>query len=291
LLIDATHKRWFWVTLILAVAALAGYGVLAWRAPEGWKGGSTAGLWYGTIGALLMVYAGLLAAHRRLMRWQWLGRRQTWLRGHIWLGLLSGVFLLCHSGFHWGGTLTICLWIAVGGTLLTGIFGLLLQQWLPRTMTTRVPAEAPYEQIPHLCAVMRHKADGLVDAVCGQANAPIDLESTRAAVRFREDGRMQLRLYYEQDVRPFLAPRPPRQSPLLSPLRTEARFGELGQMSGLESAQGPLAELAGLCDERRQLVEQERLYLMLHAWLLLHLPLSAAVLVLGVAHIIATLYY
>jgi len=52
-----------------------------------------------------------------------------------------------------------------------------------------------------------------------------------------------------------------------------------------------LTQLAGLVEERRQLVDQERAHFWLHSWLLLHVPLSAALLVLGVAHAVWSLYY
>ena len=51
----------------------------------------SAGLWFGSAGSLLMIYAGLLAAHRKVPSWWFLGARKTWLRGHVWLGLLSVV--------------------------------------------------------------------------------------------------------------------------------------------------------------------------------------------------------
>jgi hypothetical protein len=279
-LIDSTHKRWFWVTLLLALAALGLYLALAGRQPSGLTGGSTVGLWYGLIGALLMVYAGLLAAHRHLPRWQWPGMRQTWLRGHIWLGLLSAVFLLCHSGFRWGGTLEMLLWVAVIGTLATGLLGLFLQQALPRMITVRVESEGPYEQIPHLCERMRREADAVVDAVCGEFDPQAAKESWHP-----------LRRFHEEELRPFLAAQIARDAALRSPLEAEARFGKLRRLAVLE-AEGPrLDTLEGLCRERRQLAEQERLHLWLHAWLLLHIPLSVAVLVLGAAHVITALYY
>src|SRR3954451_2142944 len=84
-LIDATHKRWAGAALALGAAAVAVYELLARGAPGGLTGGSAAGLWYGVIGSGLMVYAGLLAAHRKVPSWWWVGARQTWLRGHIWL--------------------------------------------------------------------------------------------------------------------------------------------------------------------------------------------------------------
>jgi hypothetical protein len=299
-LIDRTHKRWFVATLLIAAGALALWIVLDALSPERLRGGSTVGLWYGTVGSFLMVYAGLLAAHRRLMRWQWLGARQTWLRGHIWLGLLSGLFLLLHSGLRWGGLLERLLWVAVIGTLVTGIVGLALQQALPRALTTRIRAEAPYEQIPHLCQVMRRKADALVDAVCGDLDAPAPIESTQGSaglvetggiLGLAENGKFRLWTFYNKEVRPFLSPDFPRRSPLRDPLRAEASFEQLGRLRGLEAAGDKLAELACMCDERRQLADQERLHFWLHAWLHTHVPFSAAVLVLGVAHVISALYF
>ena len=46
-----------------------------------------------------------------------------------------------------------------------------------------------------------------------------------------------------------------------------------------------------MCEERRLLREQERMHFWLHSWLLVHVPLSAALLVLGAAHVVMSLYY
>jgi drug/metabolite transporter (DMT)-like permease len=121
LLIDSSHKRWFLVTLVLALAALAVYAVFWWNSPGGLTGGSILGVWYGLLGSALMVYAGLLSALRKVPSWWWIGSRKVWLRGHIWLGLLSGVFILCHSGCRWGGPLEVILWVVLIATLATGV--------------------------------------------------------------------------------------------------------------------------------------------------------------------------
>jgi hypothetical protein len=292
LLIDSKHKRWIFWTAVTAAAAVGGYLGSARLVPGGLTGGSPIGLWYGIIGTGLMIYAGLLAAHRKLPRWTWLGARQVWLRGHIWLGLLSAVFLLCHSGFRWGGRLEFVLWLVVIGVLATGIFGLMLQQVLPRLLTVRVPSEAPYEQIPHLCQVMRRKADSLVDGVCGPYNPQsVNVESTQAVIKLIEDSRGQLRTFYEHDVRPFLSQAPPRRSPLGNPMQAEARFTKIGMLSGLSDVKDQLDQLATLCEERRQLAEQERIHFWLHAWLAVHVPLSVGLLVLTVAHVVSALYW
>jgi hypothetical protein len=55
-------------------------------------------------------------------------------------------------------------------------------------------------------------------------------------------------------------------------------------MSALAELRPHLDQLEELCRERRQLAEKERLSFWLHAWLLLHVPLAAALLVLTLAH-------
>src|SRR5438105_7348837 len=123
LLIDSHHKRWVIVTVGLALGSVIVYSIFRRAAPAGLTGGSQIGLIYGIVGSLLMIYAGLLAAHRKFPAWKWIGRRKVWLRGHIWLGLLSVVFILCHSGYRWGGPIEKLLWVALILTLVTGILG------------------------------------------------------------------------------------------------------------------------------------------------------------------------
>lgn len=292
MLIDSTHRRWFFATLLIGSFAYIAYRVLNVVRPEALTGGSFVGLWYGVVGTLLVIFAGLLAAHRKApVRW-WIGPRKFWLKGHIWLGLLSVVFLWCHSGFSWGGTLEMVLWLVLLAVVLTGILGLTLQQMLPRLLTSRVPFEAPYEQIPHLCEVMRHEADSIVDAICGPHDtSPHAVENTLAAAQYASNARAQLRDFYEQDVRPFLSPNVPSNNPLLNLVQVEARFSKLRRLPGMDELEEEVRKLAQFCEERRQYLEQERIHVWLHAWLMIHIPLTAALLVLGVLHIVTALYY
>jgi hypothetical protein len=268
LLIDSTHKRWLIGTVLAGALSVALYGWRARTATREVTGGSMVGLWYGIGGSLLMVFAGLLAAHRKLLRWPMIPPRSWWLKGHIWLGLLSAVLILCHSGFRWGGTLERLLWIVFALTLLTGILGLWLQQFLPRLIADRIPQETPYEQIPHVARVLVQRADALIDSLCADASLE---EGTRA----------KLRLVFESDIRPFLARRPGHE-------KTEA---DLAGLRALPVAQGQVAQLEQWCLERRRLDEQERLHRWLQGWLLVHVPLSLALLLLGLAHAVGSLYF
>lgn len=291
-LIDSTHRRWFLAVTIVGSTAYIAYRVLSASRPEPLTGGSFVGLWYGVVGTLLMVFAGLLAAHRKApVRW-WMGPRKFWLKGHIWLGLLSVVFLWCHSGFAWGGTLEMALWFVFLAVFVSGILGLTLQQIMPRLLTSRVPCEAPYEQIPHLCEVMRRESDAMVDVICGPHDpSPHAVENTLAAAQYASNARAQLRDFYEQDVRPFLAPEVPPRNPLLNPVQVEARFSKLRRLPGMEEVEAEIEKLARFCEERRLLLEQERIHFWLHSWLMIHVPLSAALLVLTLLHIVTALYY
>ncbi|MBI1915207.1 MAG: hypothetical protein HYS12_10780 [Planctomycetes bacterium] len=292
MLIDAKQKKWFAAFVLLSAAALAGWWYINRTIPGGLRGGDTVGLWFGSLGSVLMIYAGLLAAHRKVPSWWWLGARKTWLRGHVWMGLLSVVLILCHSSFHWGGPLEKTLWWVLIGVIVTGILGVILQNILPRLLTSRVPTEAPYEQIPHLCREMRRKADAIIDEVCGAYDpSPPILENTIAVVQYASNAKAQLRDFYENEVRPFFDAKVSRRSPLFNPLQAEARFTKLRRLPGLDDATHQVDDLARYCEERRLMAEQERIHFWLHAWLLVHIPLSVALLVLGVTHVVTALRY
>jgi hypothetical protein len=280
-LIDAGHRRWILGTVV-AAAVLGGlYLWLDRLAAQPLTGGTTIGLWYGVAGTALMIYAGLLSAHRRLARWPFLPRRSWMLKGHIWLGLLSFWLILCHSGFRWGGLLETVLWLAFGLVVASGIVGLVLQNVLPRLMTERIAQETPYEQMPHVCRQLARRAALIAEALCG---AP-DLAGVPTTARGH------LRNYYQKEIEPFLAGAAPEGSVLADAGMARERFAQFLALPELVGDRPKLEELQQLCDQRRQIDVQERLHHWLHGWLLLHVPLSLALLVLGLAHIVMSLYY
>jgi hypothetical protein len=280
-LIDAGHRRWILATAL----ATAGLGGLYWRldqsAAQPLTGGTTVGLWYGVGGTALMIYAGLLSAHRRLVRWPLLPRRSWMLKGHIWLGLLSFVLILCHSGFRWGGPLEQMLWLTFGLVIGSGILGLVLQNVLPRLMTERIVEETPYEQMPYVCRQLSKRAAMVADAICGARDVDIGPATARG----------QLRAYYNKVIQPFLAGAAPAESVLLDGARVREQFNQFLALPELAGERAKLQELEQVCEQRRQIALQECLHHWLHGWLLIHIPLSVALLVLGVAHVVMSLYY
>jgi hypothetical protein len=288
--IDSSHKKWIVGSGAAGVAAVALYIWLDAVTPGGLTGGSQVGLIYALVGSALMIFAGLLAAHRKLLRWNWVPRRAWWLKGHIWLGLLSGVIIYCHSGFGWGGTFEHVLWAVFALTLATGVIGVFLQHYLPGRLSAGSAEEVPYEQIPHLCRQLLRRGDALVSSVCGvtadDANDPPGSQSLTPRLgagdsRLSAADRQQFRDFYESQIRPFLHE---TYDPVLNPMEAMQSFG-------LATVREQMDELRNLCDERRKLGERERLYHWLHGWLVLHVPLSVALLIFGVTHAVVALYY
>ena len=138
MLIDRSHRSWIIACLVVLAAATAIYVPYVRHALNGPSGGSAVGLTFGVVGSALMLFAGALGARRKVPTWQ-IGRGTFWMRGHIWLGLLSFPLILFHGGFRLGGPLTAVLMILFGIVIVSGILGLLLQQVMPRLMLTRVP--------------------------------------------------------------------------------------------------------------------------------------------------------
>jgi hypothetical protein len=308
MLLDGSHRRFIAACLALLVVATVGYAVYAARAMHGPQGGSWPGLVYGGAGLALMLYAGMLGLRRRVPTWR-VGHAATWMKGHLWLGLFSYALILFHSGFHLGGPLTFCLMALFTVVVASGVYGVVLQQYVPRLMLARLPLETVYEQIDSVVRQLREEADALVGAVAGplpQRSAPAAGErrgggglrrgtatavgrSTLGTGGTTSDG-VGMKEIYLAEIRPYLAAESPHNSRLGAPPVAAALFRHLRTL--VPPALHPtLGELEALCDERRQLAEQKRLHHWLHGWLLVHVPLSMALLLLAVVHAVMSLRY
>jgi hypothetical protein len=250
-------------TTAALVASAVIYGFHATRTPGGPRGGSAIGLAFGIAGYAAMLFAGLLGARKKVPVWR-IGRAQTWMRGHLWLGLLSLPLILFHAGFAMRGPLTGVLMALLFVVIASGILGAVLQHYVPSLLTAQVPLETIYEEIPHIRTQLREEADELV------ASATQIEEDHVHKVRFRE--------LYESRIRPQLENPPVGLMDPLRPLAAPA-FREV------------LDDLESICEEQRQLTRQRRFYHWLHAWLLVHVPLSIVLLILGGVHAVMALRY
>ena len=319
------HGRALASLAILAISS-AVYVIYAFESPQGPRGGSLAGLTFGVIGFAFMIFAALLGARKRVPTWR-IGRSQAWMRGHLWLGFLALPIILLHGGFHFGGTLTrVLIWLLII-TVLSGVFGAALQHYIPRVMTSDVPLETIYDEIERVRSLLREEADRAIESLCGNlglstrstpeslraggftalrtiAASAVPLRTSAAVsagasaavaavskiILLSEEESAPLRRFYANEMRPFLE-RPKQHSQRLA---DAAKAG--GAFAGLRTllpaaAHVTLADLEDICDEARQLTRQQRLHHWLHGWLLLHIPLSLALILLGAVHAVMALRY
>jgi hypothetical protein len=134
-------------------------------------GGTPLGLIFGAISLGIFVFAALLGMRKRLRVWR-MGHVQTWLRAHIWLTLLTIPLVILHSGFRLGGPMTIVLMVLYAIVMVSGIYGLALQHRIPTLMKEQLPAEAVYQQIPHIGRQLVAAAEQLRDALKPRAVRP-----------------------------------------------------------------------------------------------------------------------
>ena len=273
--IDHTHRKWLGASLIILGASTAMYVPYAVRAPSGPSGGSPLGLTFGIIGSAFMIFAGLLAGRKKFPIWR-LGRAQSWMRGHLWLGLLSLPIIFFHAGFRFGGSLTTVLMVLVIIVVGSGVFGALLQHSMPNMMTTQVPSETIFEQIQHVRDQLVAQADETTAAAESASTAEL---SAAPLVDF-----------YRREMRPFLESRGKKHPLLSNPDRSRSTFEGLRMLLPL-GLQDAATRLEQICEEERQLRRQSLLHHWLHGWLMLHIPLSFALLLLGVVHAITALRY
>jgi hypothetical protein len=321
-LIDSRQTRWALGTGIAATASLGLYIIYALASPNGPTGGSLAGLIFASMGTAIIIFESLLGLRKKYPASPF-GCAKTWLSAHVWLGLLSFLLILMHSAFRWGnGLAALLMWLFLG-IVLSGVWGVALQNYIPRRMTELVPQETIYEQIPNVIRGLRIEADERVEFITAdlgfnegeieyqaaggikyyadpaqkkgaheKAQVVIDRRKASPQIEIDKDAREALQAHYLQEVRPFLAINPSRDSRKIFETRelVKAYFSHLRPIMPV-AAHDVLRDLEDICEETRQLMVQRRLHLWLHAWLLVHVPLSFALLVLTAIHAVLSLRY
>jgi hypothetical protein len=249
------------------------------------------------------------------------------MRGHLWLGFLALPIILFHGGFHFGGTLTrVLMWLLLI-TVFSGVFGAVLQHYIPRMMTSEVPLETIYDEIGNVRTLLREEADRAVESLCGSmgfrktseeetqraggftalrpiaatavplrtsasvsAGASAAVAAAPEIILLGEEESAPLRRFYLQELRPFLENPKQRSQRLSDAAKAGIAFSGLRTLLPA-GAHATLSDLEDLCDEARQLTRQERLHRWLHGWLLLHIPLSLALILLGAIHAVMALRF
>jgi hypothetical protein len=105
-----------------------------------------------------------------------------------------------------------------------------------------------------------------------------------------EEESTPLRRFFLEEMRPFLDHPKQHRQRLSDAAKASGAFSSLRTLLPAV-AHATLTDLEDICGEARQLTRQESLHRWLHGWLLLHIPLSLALILLGAIHAVMALRY
>jgi hypothetical protein len=246
------------------------------------------------------------------------GSPKWWLQAHVGLGLICLPIIWFHAGFAFGGPISRITLILFLLTIASGVWGLVLQQWLPRKLLDEIPEEAVASQIDavtgsyigrmHGAGANRYrdhtgKAYVLVESLIREPAEVGELPVGAVLVAEREAGAatqlepivtgqpaIELETFLSQILAPYLEQGVASGSPLVTRAESIRRFDRLREAVPLE-AQSTIDELEELANLRRQLDVQARINLLLHSWVPVHLFLSVAMTGLMLVHAVRALKY
>ncbi|MGV3486180.1 MAG: hypothetical protein ACO1RT_17310 [Planctomycetaceae bacterium] len=304
------------------VIAVAGVGWWIWESVDAGRivgGGSASGLACGIAAALVIVFEMLLWP-RKIFRKLRLIPAKYWMAAHIWLGIASLPLAIAHCGLHLGGWLPASLMVLFVLTIVSGLYGLAVQNILPRWMLWNLPAETIYNQIDYVAKVTIEDARRALLASCGRhpdgetrsaadpvpelipaSSEPIVIGAIRGAgktsgravvtTKFRDVTPDAEPLWTAFDeIQPYLLEGKQASTPVTHPARARQYFQTLRGACGADSLP-VIGMLESFCEQRRQFDVQQTCHRWLHAWLPVHIAFSVAVTVLLAVHVYTALKY
>jgi hypothetical protein len=198
-----------------------------------------------------------------------LGKAETWLQIHIYLGFFTVVLFLIHLNFcapHGSFEITLAWLFALVSA--SGVVGLIFSRTLPRRLATR-GGEVIFEKIPALRHALKTGAENLALGADAKSAVIAEFYTKRLAPFFA--GPKNFWLHVFESRRPFNA--------LAAELNDLRRFVN-------ETERATLDKLAALVRQKDGLDYHRALQLTLKLWLFVHIPLTYGLLIFTALHIV-----
>ena len=273
LLATPLSARWRRISWWLVVLLTAAYGWAAY--PDAAHGGSRIGIAYGIIGSALIVLLLAFGIRKRRYRSR-LGRVESWLQSHVYLGLLVVVVILLHSGFRFHDLVAVTAFALLGLVAASGVVGAvaytLVPAWLTEAESNLTPQQIS-DQLNQLAQSMGRLASG--------KSAAFRATCARLLRAERPGWLAGWRVVWSRGASAPMSER----GGAWQALRDQVGLEERGEFDAL------LVLSRQRQDLHRRLIARQRYQNLLEAWLYLHVPLSVAMLVAIAAHVTAFFYY
>jgi hypothetical protein len=235
-------------------------------------GGSQMGIAYGVAGTLLILLLAFFGIRKRWYR-STFGTLEQWMQSHIYLGVLSLVILIFHSGGRFNDAVAVTTLILVAIVVISGIFGAILYVTVPRLLT-------------------EVESNLTVDEISDQLN-----QLTRQMARIASGRSAPFQRIYEELLRESLPRWMAGWRLLIARGRRKETTGDWSRLIALvaRDEQDELRQMLVVSRQRKELlirlVYQQRYKNILESWLYIHVPFTIALLLFAAVHIVAVFYY
>lgn len=264
-------RFWRRLALLLFVLALVPFLWQRWGEGVFQHGGSWLGIVYGAAAFLLVGVLMAFAWRKRAYGSTW-GTLEGWLQAHVYLGLLAAAVALLHTGFRFQDRVAVAAYLLLLAVVATGLVGAYLYQVLPRRLTaveSNLTAAEISAELNRVAGSMARLASGRsptfqrIHHALLEESAPPRWGGWRILFTGRPEG---------------------------AGAGWEALLGQVDEAEREELRR--LLVLARQHKElQRGLVVQQRYRNLLDAWLWLHVPLSVALVVVLLTHVVAAFYW
>lgn len=291
--------RWAKFALALCAACIAAY---VWHSPlDGPNGGTWLGYTLGGIAASLIVFLAWLGVRKRRYRSSF-GTLKGWTSAHVYLGFALVLIATLHSGFQFGLNVHTLAYALMCLVVLSGVYGLVVYGKLPleiarlREGSTR---DAWIEELLDLNDQALKLAEPLGEDVHRKVVGSIE--------KVQIGGGLRRQLYGPRALRSSEDSREALQQRIEALLKKPAAAGAVqqntvmfmaSQLSHADKSETELQRLQQLLEliGRRNALAQRinrdiALSVRLQVWLLLHVPLSFALIAALIAHIVSVFFY
>lgn len=280
---------------VLIASAVACIPILVWyvgSALLGWAwpvADGRFGVITGLVGFVIIFSEILFWPRKALLRkFRWLGRARPWMWCHIVLGFVCLPIIVLHSGFDWGGRLSATTMVLFLIVIVSGVWGLAMQQWLPQKILNDIPNETVASQVEF--AIEKHVGDAkrILDQMTTELGSAPD---AKLGFKPKVIGRSaeQLTTFVNNLLVPYLQ-HGRNSNKLGSRKESENLFARL-RMAIPNDALDDLTKLERLADIRRQWDMHVTLNFWLRNWLVIHGPLSLSMFVCMCIHAVKALKY
>ena len=288
-ILEYRSARYLWVAIALVIISIGIY-ITQSDGQQPPNGGTWQGYTIGTLGALLILWLSLLGIRKRSYRSR-MGSVAGWTSAHVYLGASVIVIGTLHSAGQLGLNIHTAAYVLMCAVVFSGFFGIYFYASIPdKSLRNRGgrSREALFEELHELDAEGREAAKSCSSEIDAGATSAIERTSIGGGVKSQLLRSDSSKMSILVEGKPKIVENKD-QARILAMIA--ARIPNAQRKSEVE----PLGNLMSIMGRRqavvRRIVRDIQLQGLLKIWLYLHIPLSVALLVSLIAHIISTFLY